>query len=121
MTGKAILAAAAREVGYHEGEGKKNKFGEWFGMNGVAWCIHLPRLRRGPAVQDAELRRAPALVPAQRARVHRQGPSAWLHRDLRLSQDRLRHGPRGALQMSADRCAFLVCILVCKMFLQTWN
>ena len=34
-----ILACAAREIGYHEGKGKQNKFGEWFGMNGVAWCM----------------------------------------------------------------------------------
>lgn len=38
-TGKEILATAAREINYHEGAGKKNKFGEWFGMNGVAWCM----------------------------------------------------------------------------------
>lgn len=39
VTGKDILAAASREIGYHEGKGKLNKYGEWFGMNGVAWCM----------------------------------------------------------------------------------
>ena len=39
ITGKEILAVAAREVGYHESSGKKNKYGEWYGMNGVAWCM----------------------------------------------------------------------------------
>lgn len=39
VTGRDILAAASREIGYHEGKGKLNKYGEWFGMNGVAWCM----------------------------------------------------------------------------------
>lgn len=39
VEGEEILATAAREIGYHEGPGKKNKYGEWFGMNGVAWCM----------------------------------------------------------------------------------
>lgn len=34
-----ILSTAAREIGYHEGKGKHNKFGEWYGMDGVAWCM----------------------------------------------------------------------------------
>lgn len=34
-----ILATAAREIGYHEGKDKRNKFGEWYGMDGVAWCM----------------------------------------------------------------------------------
>lgn len=34
-----ILAVVARDIGYHEGSGKSNKFGEWYGMNGVAWCM----------------------------------------------------------------------------------
>ena len=39
VDGREILACAAREIGYHEGAGKRNKYGEWFGMNGVAWCM----------------------------------------------------------------------------------
>ena len=39
VTGEEILAIAAREIGYHERPDKKNKYGEWFGMNGVAWCM----------------------------------------------------------------------------------
>lgn len=39
VDGETILATAAREIGYHEGAGKKNKFGEWYGMDGVAWCM----------------------------------------------------------------------------------
>lgn len=38
-TGKELLAVAAREIGYHEGKNKQNKFGAWYGMNGVAWCM----------------------------------------------------------------------------------
>ena len=34
-----ILSAASREIGYREGKNKHNKFGEWFGMDGVAWCM----------------------------------------------------------------------------------
>ena len=36
---KKVLAVAAREIGYHEGAGKHNKYGEWFGMDNVAWCM----------------------------------------------------------------------------------
>jgi len=33
------LAAALTQVGYHEvGHNNDNKFGRWFGWNGVAWC-----------------------------------------------------------------------------------
>ena len=39
VEGNEILACAAREIGYHEGAGKKNKYGEWYGMDGVAWCM----------------------------------------------------------------------------------
>ena len=39
VTGEEILAVASREIGYHEGKGKHNKYGEWFGMDGVAWCM----------------------------------------------------------------------------------
>lgn len=37
--GDRVLAVAAGEIGYHEGKGKHNKYGEWFGMDGVAWCM----------------------------------------------------------------------------------
>lgn len=39
VSGKQILAVAAKELGYHEGAGKRNKFGAWYGMDGVAWCM----------------------------------------------------------------------------------
>ncbi len=39
VSGEDILALASREIGYHEVKGKKNKFGEWYGLNGVAWCM----------------------------------------------------------------------------------
>ena len=39
MTGADILAVAAREIGYHESAGKRNKYGEWYGLDGVAWCM----------------------------------------------------------------------------------
>lgn len=38
-SGEEILAAASREIGYHEKPGHVNKYGEWYGMNGVAWCM----------------------------------------------------------------------------------
>lgn len=34
-----IIELATAEIGYHELPNKKNKFGEWFGLNGVAWCM----------------------------------------------------------------------------------
>lgn len=37
--GERVLAAAARDIGYREGSGKANKFGAWYGMNNVAWCM----------------------------------------------------------------------------------
>ena len=39
VTSKQILDAAARDIGYHEGPNKHNKFGEWFGLDGVPWCM----------------------------------------------------------------------------------
>lgn len=37
--GEEILSIAAREIGYHERDGKRNKYGAWYGMDGVAWCM----------------------------------------------------------------------------------
>lgn len=33
-----IIEIAAAEIGYKEGAGKANKFGQWFGFDRVAWC-----------------------------------------------------------------------------------
>ncbi len=33
-----ILAIAAKEIGYAEKPINLTKYGEWFGLNGVAWC-----------------------------------------------------------------------------------
>jgi hypothetical protein len=33
-----ILAIAAKEIGYAEKPVNLTKYGEWFGLNGVAWC-----------------------------------------------------------------------------------
>ena len=38
-TGEDIIAIAAREIGYREGKDKHNKYGEWYGLDGVAWCM----------------------------------------------------------------------------------
>lgn len=38
-TGEDILVIAAKEIGYHEGKYKENKYGEWYGLDGVAWCM----------------------------------------------------------------------------------
>lgn len=34
-----LLAVAAREIGYHEGVGKTNKFGRWYGLDCELWCM----------------------------------------------------------------------------------
>lgn len=39
MTSSELLAVATREVGYHEGGGKRTKYGQWYGMDGVYWCM----------------------------------------------------------------------------------
>jgi hypothetical protein len=39
MTGADVLAVAAREIGYREIAGKINKYGAWYRMNGVPWCM----------------------------------------------------------------------------------
>ena len=39
VTSDNLLAVAARDIGYRENAGKWNKFGEWYGMNNVAWCM----------------------------------------------------------------------------------
>lgn len=33
-----ILEIAKKEIGYIEQPGNKTKYGQWFGLNGVAWC-----------------------------------------------------------------------------------
>lgn len=38
-TGEQILAVAARELGYQEGKNKDSKYGAWYGMNHVDWCM----------------------------------------------------------------------------------
>lgn len=38
-TGEEILAIAGREIGYHEGKNKHNKYGEWYGMDNAKWCM----------------------------------------------------------------------------------
>jgi hypothetical protein len=35
---EAVLAVAAREIGYHEGPGGANKYGAAYGMDRTAWC-----------------------------------------------------------------------------------
>ena len=32
-------AALPSPVGYREGAGNRNKYGQWAGMDGVAWCV----------------------------------------------------------------------------------
>lgn len=38
-TSEEILAIAAREIGYREGMNRETKYGEWYGMNYVNWCM----------------------------------------------------------------------------------
>ena len=33
-----IVEIARKEIGYIEQAGNKTKYGQWFGLNGVAWC-----------------------------------------------------------------------------------
>ena len=33
-----VIKVARQEVGYIESKGNKTKYGDWFGLNGVAWC-----------------------------------------------------------------------------------
>lgn len=39
VSGEDVLAVAAGEIGYHEGKNKDNKYGKWYGMNNVHWCL----------------------------------------------------------------------------------
>lgn len=39
MTGHDLIITAIRDLGYHEGKNKQNKFGAWYGWNNVAWCM----------------------------------------------------------------------------------
>ena len=34
-----ILETARREIGYHEGAGNDNKYGQEYGLNGQPWCV----------------------------------------------------------------------------------
>lgn len=53
-----ILAAASREIGYREGPGKRNKYGEWYGMDGVAWCMEFVQWVYHTAGMDLPFRTA---------------------------------------------------------------
>ena len=35
---KSIIDTASAEVGYIEKPGNRTKYGQWFGLDGVAWC-----------------------------------------------------------------------------------
>lgn len=37
-TADDVIRVASNEVGYHESGNNNNKFGQWYGMNNVAWC-----------------------------------------------------------------------------------
>ena len=37
--GEKLLAVAAKEIGYHEGTGKRNKYGAFYKCDGMAWCM----------------------------------------------------------------------------------
>lgn len=39
MTANEIFAVALREIGYHEGRNKDNKYGRWYGLNNAPWCM----------------------------------------------------------------------------------
>lgn len=38
VNGEGAIAAGRSQIGYNERSGNRTKFGEWYGMNGVAWC-----------------------------------------------------------------------------------
>lgn len=38
MSREAIIAIAKKEIGYTEVPDNKTKYGQWFGLDGVAWC-----------------------------------------------------------------------------------
>lgn len=38
-SGKRVLDIAIRDLGYHEGANKDNKYGVWYGLNHNAWCL----------------------------------------------------------------------------------
>ncbi|MBQ1241838.1 MAG: CHAP domain-containing protein [Oscillospiraceae bacterium] len=37
--GDRVLVIASSQVGYHESAGHRNKYGAWYGLDGVAWCM----------------------------------------------------------------------------------
>lgn len=39
VSGKQILEVAIKEIGYREGADKSNKYGAWYGMDRVSWCM----------------------------------------------------------------------------------
>mgnify|MGYP006279572251 CR=1 FL=1 len=39
MTAKKIIEIAKKEVGYKENKGNDNKYGKWYKMNNVPWCM----------------------------------------------------------------------------------
>lgn len=39
VSGSEVLSVACQDLCYHEGKNKSNKFGKWYGMDNVAWCL----------------------------------------------------------------------------------
>ena len=37
--GERVLSVAASQIGYHEEKNHRNKYGAWYGLDGVAWCM----------------------------------------------------------------------------------
>lgn len=38
VNGEGAIAAGRSQIGYNERSGNRTKFGQWYGMDGVAWC-----------------------------------------------------------------------------------
>ena len=58
VPGSAILAVAGREIGVREAEGKRTKYGEWYGLQGQPWCMEFVQWVYHEAGADLPLKTA---------------------------------------------------------------
>ena len=58
LTGSQIIDVAEKEVGYHEGKNKDNKYGRWYGINNDKWCMEFVQWVYHVAGHDLPLKTA---------------------------------------------------------------
>lgn len=71
-----VLQIARSQIGVVERPGNRTQFGEWYGMNGVAWCaifVSWVFWHAGTPIPPIQSRKGSAYVPSFKAHAQRTG------------------------------------------------